>query len=66
MYKELITKLTQEDNELLDKIEKIDKFIRSQEFYLLPFVRQNLLKIQKDIMMSYHDILVARIVELRG
>lgn len=66
MYKELIIKLTQEDNELLDKIEKLDKYICSQEFYLLPFVRQNLLKIQKDIMMSYHDILVARIVELRG
>ena len=66
MYKELIIKLTQEDNELLDKIEKLDKYICSQEFNLLPFVRQNLLKIQKDIMMSYHDILVARIVELRG
>ncbi len=66
MYKELIIKLTQEDNELLDKIEKLDKYICSQEFDLLPFVRQNLLKIQKDIMMSYHDILVARIVELRG
>lgn len=66
MYKELIIKLTQEDNELLDKIEKLDKYIRSQEFNLLPFVRQNLLKIQKDIMMSYHDVLVARIAELRG
>lgn len=66
MYKELIIKLTQEDNELLDKIEKLDKYICSQEFDLLPFVRQNLLKIQKDIMMSYHDVLVARIAELRG
>ena len=66
MYKELIIKLTQEDNELLDKIEKLDKYICSQEFNLLPFVRQNLLKIQKDIMMSYHDVLVARIIELRG
>lgn len=66
MNKELIEKLTQEDNELLDKITKLKSFLYTDAFNLLPYNHQHLMEAQVKAMETYHTILCARIYELRG
>ena len=66
MNKELIEKITLEDNELFKKIKKLELFIITKNYNILPIIQQDLLSLQLDVMKAYHQVLVARVKNLRG
>ncbi len=59
-----IAKLQEEKMDLSDKIGKLNDFLKTNEFKKLNRTQKFLLPLQLDIMMTYYDILSARICNL--
>lgn len=60
--KELIKKLRKEFDDLKNKTDKLWLFIyEGKEIYNVPYMEQNLLSTQYNLMVSYGNILLARI-----
>ena len=59
-----IAKLQEEKMGLADKIDKLNDFLKTNEFKKINRTQKFLLPLQLDIMMTYYDILSARICNL--
>ena len=59
-------KLYEENNELFEKIMKLENFINSIKITKISKTQANLLKVQFQAMRTYHQILRARINELQN
>ena len=55
------TRLVEEAKQLMEKLEKLREFIKSNKFPLLSSTNQSLLKIQCTAMATYLECLSARI-----
>lgn len=66
MNNEVITKLLNEYDELIDKLIKLEKFISKQDDNFLCSKKGDLLVKQKLIMMDFRNILRQRIDDLLG
>lgn len=64
MNKEVLDKLTIEKQELIEKKEKLDKYIKSEDFNKLGEVQKVLLNLQVNVLDNYTDILNYRIIDL--
>lgn len=62
--KEFIKRLENEEDELNDKIIKLDSFMNSSGFTNIPYIQQTLLIIQLDAMRTYSSVLNARLDDL--
>ncbi len=62
---ELYVSLTKEHTELLKKIIKIEKFMKTDDYAVLHAQEQRLLIIQQNIMFAYADVLLQRIGEAK-
>lgn len=60
-----IAKLEKEKMDLSIKIDTLNNYLKTNKFKETNRTQQTLLPIQLDIMMSYYDILSARIYNLR-
>ena len=56
--------LTKEQTELVDKINKMDEFIESDEFEKLDNIQKALIRAQYKAMDTYNQILFERIIHL--
>ena len=56
--------LTKEQTELVDKINKMDEFIESDEFEKLDNLQKALIRAQYKAMDTYNQILFERIIHL--
>lgn len=54
-----------EQSELQTKINGLDSFIKSDEYNDVSYVQRHLLAIQLNTMLSYNQVLLARISELQ-
>lgn len=61
---EVINKLKQEWKDLLDKLFALERFMDSGTADELPEIEQRLLEIQQNAMLTYEEILLARIMLL--
>lgn len=59
-------KLYEEDNELFEKIMKLENFIDSIKITKISKTQANLLEVQFQAMRTYHQILRARINDLQN
>lgn len=59
-------KLYEENNELFEKIMKLENFINSIKITKISKTQANLLKVQFQAMRTYHQILRARINDLQN
>lgn len=57
-------RLANEQQELKDKLEKLDMFLSSAKFESLPVEEQNRLLKQSRVMSQYRDILLERLASL--
>ena len=57
----VLLSLEHEQAELELKIDKLESFIKSGKFRLLGHIQKDLIIMQKNIMRSYNDCLIARI-----
>lgn len=56
--------LTKEQTDLVDKINKLDEFIESDEFENLDNLQKSLIRAQYKAMDTYNQILFERIIHL--
>ena len=59
-------KLYDEDNELFEKIMKLEDFINSIRITKISKQQANLLEVQFQAMRTYHQVLMARINDLQN
>ena len=62
--KDFIKRLEDEEDELNDKLIKLDSFMNSSGFTNIPYIQQTLLIIQLDAMRTYLTVLNARLDDL--
>lgn len=62
---ELYVSLTKEHTELLKKIIKIEKFMKTADYAVLEAKEKRLIIIQQNIMFAYADVLLQRIDEAK-
>lgn len=62
----IIKKLRQEDDELFSRLLRLEEFINSNRIKTVSKNQANLLRIQFQIMRSYHEVLYARICDLQN
>lgn len=60
------TNLYKEDNELFEKIMKLEDFLNSIKITKVSKTQRNLLEVQFQAMRTYHQILRARINDLQN
>lgn len=58
-------KLLKENAEVASNMNKLEKFMKTEEYELLPASEQRLMIIQDNIMNAYADILLQRIDEIK-
>lgn len=63
---EIQNKLYDEDNELFEKIMKLEDFLNSKRIYEISKTQSNLLEVQFQAMRTYHQVLRARINDLQN
>lgn len=63
---EIIKKIKKEKNELSDKMYKLENFILSEDFNKISSTQKDLLLSQRIAMKTYCDILLLRVLDLRG
>lgn len=63
--KEVQNKLYDEDNELFEKIMKLEDFLNSKRIQEISKTQRNLLEVQFQAMRTYHQVLRARINDLQ-
>ena len=64
--KQIRNKLFEEDNELFEKIIKLEDFINSNRITKISREQVNLLEVQFQAMRTYHQVLRARIIDLQN
>lgn len=64
--KQIRNKLFEEDNELFEKIIKLEEFINSNRITKISREQVNLLEVQFQAMRTYHQVLRARIIDLQN
>ena len=64
--KQIRNKLFEEDNELLEKMIKLEDFINSNKITKISREQVNLLEVQFQAMRTYHQVLRARIIDLQN
>lgn len=60
------TNLYKEDNELFEKIMKLEDFLNSKRIHEISKTQSNLLEVQFQAMRTYHQTLRARINDLQN
>lgn len=60
------SKLYDEDNELFEKIMKLEDFLNSKRIHEISKTQSNLLEVQFQAMRTYHQVLRARINDLQN
>ena len=63
---EIQNKLYDEDNELFEKMIKLENFLNSKRIHEISKTQGNLLEIQFQAMRTYHQVLRARINDLQN
>nr|DAD77776.1 MAG TPA: hypothetical protein [Myoviridae sp. ctCL221] len=63
---EIQNKLYDEDNELFEKIMKLEDFLNSKRIQEISKTQSNLLEVQFQAMRTYHQVLRARINDLQN
>lgn len=63
---EIQNKLYDEDNELFEKIIKLEDFLNSKRIHEISKTQSNLLEVQFQAMRTYHQVLRARINDLQN
>lgn len=63
---EIQNKLYNEDNELFEKMIKLEDFLNSKRIHEISKTQGNLLEIQFQSMRTYHQVLRARINDLQN
>ncbi len=63
---EIQNKLYDEDNELSEKIMKLEDFLNSKRIQEISKTQSNLLEVQFQAMRTYHQVLRARINDLQN
>lgn len=66
MESDIVKKIKNEKKELLEKMNKLENFILSDEYNKLSITQKDLLLSQRIAMKTYHDILFLRILDLGG
>lgn len=66
MESDIVKKIKNEKKELMEKMNKLENFILSDEYNNLSITQKDLLLSQRIAMKTYHDILFLRILDLGG
>lgn len=64
-YETLVKDIIQEENELKDKINRLEYFMMTEDFQNIAIAQKALLRKQLSVMTEYKSILIDRVIRIR-